>query len=245
MDHGPLAGARRGRRLGRAHRVRGLPGAARLRRAGLGRADPARAAGRGERRRQGRRPPGRRCSPTTGPRSWWPTPTARPSRACAPSGQGSRRSSRTRSPAWSSTRTRPAPSAARSPTTWWRRLSGASRGGRGQQPARAPRRRGSARRARGALRPGLPGQLRRGDPGGRRAARLLDGAGPGAHGPRPRHHPRGAGDRRRPRGCCRSPPPSGWPRRGSPRARGMRAPPPSGYPDARDFQPVGIHRDQL
>ena len=50
---------------------------------------------------------------------------------------------------------------------------------RRQQPARPPGHRGPAGRARDPLRPRLRGQLRRGDPGRRRAARLLLRAGPG------------------------------------------------------------------
>ena len=78
LRHRPLARERRRRRLVRAHRVRRLPGHARLPPQHLwGDADAARAPGRRRGRRQGRPPPGASTCSRTAPRSSSPTSASR------------------------------------------------------------------------------------------------------------------------------------------------------------------------
>ena len=69
LDDRPLAGARRRGRLLRAHRLRRLPGHARLRPAPVGRPVAARPHGRHRGRRQGRPPPGGAPARRRAPRS--------------------------------------------------------------------------------------------------------------------------------------------------------------------------------
>ena len=198
--------------------LRGLPGAAGLRRARLGRADDLRrAARRGRRRRQGRRAAGRACSPTPGPPSSWPTSTPTPSRGCGPSSPGvDAVDARGRSAGRTSTRTRPAPSAARSPTTVVGRLTArVVCGGANNQLAHP----GVGRRWPSGASLYAPDFLV--NCGGViQVADELHGfstsSGPGRARPASSTRPCEVLALARPRASPRSPPPSGWPRRGSP-----------------------------
>ena len=201
LRHRPHHRARRRRRLVGADGVRRLPGHARRGRGRLGLA----VARRPDRRRLRRRA----RSVTTWSGSWSRTAP----RSSSPT------SPRRRSTGWS----------ASTPTSGWPgrptqlvasaldvyapcALGGAldRRRGRGavgqdrlrrrQQPARPPGRREGARGARHPLRPRLLRELRRPDPGGRRARGLLLRARQGARGRHLRHHPRGVRARRRPTG---------------------------------------------
>ncbi len=90
----------------------------------------------------------------------------------------------------------------------------------GQQPAGPPRRREGPRRPRGALRPGLPGERRRSDPGRATRSRASSSSGPR---PRPRRSstpPWRSSPGPRPTACPRLWPPTGWPRSGWPTSVG-------------------------
>ena len=85
---------------------------------------------------------------------------------------------------------------------------------RRQQPARPPGRREAARGARHPLRARLLRELRRPDPGRRRARRLLVRARAAARQRHLRHHPLGLRARRAPTACRRRSPPTGSPNAG-------------------------------
>ena len=173
LRHRPLRGRRRRGRLLRAHRVRGLPGHARRGHPPVGRALASQGAGSGS-------PASARSASTcrghwsrTAPTSWSTDVDATAVATLqgdAPAGRGRRRhrGPRPRGPR----RLRPL-RARRGPRRPDRPgAQGHGRVRRGEQPARPPRARGRPRRPRRPLLPRLPGQLRRGDPGRRRAARL-------------------------------------------------------------------------
>ena len=131
------------------------------------------------RRRQGRPPPGR--PPHRGRRDGRRHRRVRPRRRAVrdehPQVHGRRLDRRAGRDA-SSTSTPPARSAARSPTRCVEVLTREDRLRRGQQPARPPGHREAARGARHPLRPRLLRELRRPDPGRRRARGLLASSAP-------------------------------------------------------------------
>ena len=220
LDHGPLAGATAGSatrgsspRSGCSRACAPAPSTSGARRPGAGAGSascgvgkvggrligpPRRRRGRGRRGRSGAEAVARPCAPSTRRRVRRSSSDALVDRALDMlSPERPRRT--------------------RSPTSSCARITARLGVRRRQQPAGRPGRGGDLLAERGILyAPGLPGQLRRGHPGGRGARRLRPGPGPGAHGPGLRHHPAGARPGAAPRASPRSWRPSGWPRSGSP-----------------------------
>ena len=235
MDHiarecdyvtGPHRRPRRRRRQLGAHGVRRLPGHARRRRGGRGASRRWPAAPSGRRRRQGRPPPG-----------------APPRR-----GRRRRRRHRRRTSPRSSGCVAELPAASGrspTPTRWWRAeldvyapcaLGGALTDevvetlsarivcGAANNQLAHPGDREGARGARHPLRARLLRELRRPDPGRRRARGLLVRAGPAARERDLRHHPRRSSQLARTRRRCRRrSPPTGSPSSGCARSAGSAA----------------------